>query len=67
MQVLSAAPQLPYGSDPRQALAAARFVNDQYAELVSRQHDRFRAFAATPMPDVGESITEIGRALDARR
>ncbi len=64
MQVLSAAPQLPYGSDLQQAQAAARFVNDQYAELVSRHHDRFRAFAATPMPHVDESIGEMGRALD---
>ncbi len=64
MQVLSAAPQLPYGSDSQQAQAAARFVNDQYAELVSAHHDRFRAFAATPMPHVSESIAELGRALD---
>src|ERR1700745_291848 len=64
MQVLSAAPQLPYGSDPRQAQAAGGFVNAQYAELVAKHHDRFRAFAATPMPHVGESITEMGRALD---
>jgi aminocarboxymuconate-semialdehyde decarboxylase len=64
MQVLSAAPQLPYGSDPQQARAAARFVNDQYAELVSKHHDRFRAFAATPMPHISESIGEMGRALD---
>jgi 6-methylsalicylate decarboxylase len=64
MQVLSAAPQMPYSSDLQQAQAAARFVNDQYAELVSKHHDRFRAFAATPMPHVGESIGEMGRALD---
>src|ERR1700751_5794690 len=64
MQVLSAAPQLPYGADLQLAQAAARFVNDQYAELVSKHHDRFRTFAATPMPHVGESIAEMGRALD---
>jgi aminocarboxymuconate-semialdehyde decarboxylase len=64
LQVLSAAPQLPYGADAEQAQAAARFVNDQYAELVSRHHDRFRAFAATPLPHIDESITETGRALD---
>jgi 6-methylsalicylate decarboxylase len=64
MQVLSAAPQMPYGSDPQQAQAAARYVNDQYAELVAKHHDRFRAFAATPMPHIGESIGEMGRALD---
>jgi hypothetical protein len=36
MQVLSVNPQMPHASDSRQAQAAARFVSDQYAELVSR-------------------------------
>ena len=64
MQVLSACPQLPYGEDGKKAAKAARFVNDQYAELVERQPDRFRAFAALPMPHVEESVGEMGRALD---
>jgi predicted TIM-barrel fold metal-dependent hydrolase len=63
MQVLSACPQLPYGEDGKKAAGAARFVNDQYAELVQRQPDRFRAFAALPMPHVEESVGEMGRAL----
>jgi hypothetical protein len=49
MQVLSACPQLPYGEDRQKAAKAARFVNDQYAGLVQRHPDRFRAFAALPM------------------
>jgi 6-methylsalicylate decarboxylase len=64
MQVLSAAPQLPYALDRAKAVAAARFVNDRYAALVASHPDRFRAFAATPMPQVDDSLTEIGRALD---
>jgi 6-methylsalicylate decarboxylase len=64
MQVLSAAPQMPYAADQQKAVAAARFVNDQYAAVVADHHDRFRAFAATPMPHVDESIAEIGRAMD---
>ena len=64
MQVLSAAPQLPYGEDREKAVTAARFVNDQYAALVTEHPDRFRAFAATPMPHIDESIAEMGRALD---
>jgi 6-methylsalicylate decarboxylase len=64
MQVLSACPQVPYFEDGKQAARAARFVNDQYAALVQRQPDRFRAFAALPMPQVEESIGEMGRALD---
>jgi 6-methylsalicylate decarboxylase len=39
-------------------------VNDQYAALVEDHPDRFRAFAATPMPHIEESIAELGRALD---
>jgi 6-methylsalicylate decarboxylase len=64
MQVLSASPQLPHGEDREKAIRAARFVNDQYAQLVERHPDRFRAFAAIPLPHVDESISEMGRALD---
>jgi predicted TIM-barrel fold metal-dependent hydrolase len=64
LQVLSACPQLPYGQDGQQAVRAARFVNDQYAELVARYPDRFRAFAALPMPHLEESLGEMRRALD---
>jgi predicted TIM-barrel fold metal-dependent hydrolase len=64
IQVLSACPQSPYGQDKQKAARAARFVNDQYAELVQAQPDRFRAFAALPMPYVDEAIGEMRRALD---
>jgi predicted TIM-barrel fold metal-dependent hydrolase len=64
IQVLSACPQSPYGQDKQKAARAARFVNDQYAELAGRQPDRFRAFAALPMPHIEESVGEMGRALD---
>jgi 6-methylsalicylate decarboxylase len=64
MQVLSACPQSPYGEDADQATTAARFVNDQYADLVERHRDRFAAFAALPMPHIEESVGELRRALD---
>jgi len=64
IQVLSACPQVPYFEDEKNAARAARFVNDQYAELVRRQPDRFRAFAVLPMPHVEESVGELDRALD---
>jgi predicted TIM-barrel fold metal-dependent hydrolase len=67
MQVLSACPQMPYAEDAGKATRAARFVNDQYAELVGRHRDRFGAFAALPMPHVEESIGELRRALDELR
>jgi 6-methylsalicylate decarboxylase len=64
IQVLSACPQTPYGQDKQKAAKAARFVNDQYAELVQHHSDRFAAFAALPMPHLDEAVGEIGRALD---
>jgi 6-methylsalicylate decarboxylase len=67
MQVLSACPQLPYGEDAGKVTTAARFVNDQYAELAGDHRDRFRAFAALPMPHLAESIGELRRALDELR
>jgi 6-methylsalicylate decarboxylase len=67
MQVLSACPQLPYGEDRQKVASAARFVNDQYADLVQRLPDRFLAFAALPMPHLEESLGEMRRALDDLR
>jgi len=64
LQVLSACPQSPYGQDAKKAAGAARFINDQYADLAARYPDRFAAFAALPMPHPGESIGELRRALD---
>jgi 6-methylsalicylate decarboxylase len=64
MQVLSACPQMPYGQDQAKATAVAGFVNDQYAKLVQAYPDRFRAFAALPMPHLDQSIGELSRALD---
>jgi aminocarboxymuconate-semialdehyde decarboxylase len=62
MQVLSASPQMPYADDRDKAVAAARFVNDQYAAVTEGHPDHFRAFAAIPMPHINESIAELGRA-----
>jgi predicted TIM-barrel fold metal-dependent hydrolase len=64
MQILSASPQMPYAEDRDKAVAAARFVNDQYAAVAEHHPNHFRAFAAIPMPHIDESIAELGRALD---
>lgn len=64
MQILSACPQMPYSTDRNAAVRVARFVNDQYAAVVKAYPDRFRAFVATPMPNVEASIAEITRGLD---
>lgn len=64
VQILSAAPQLPYSEDIPAAVAAARYVNDEYAGLVKAHPDRFRAFAALPLPDTAAALAEMARALD---
>src|SRR5579859_3304649 len=64
MQVLCACPQMPYSDDAARAAKVATFVNDQYAALVERHRDHFRAFAALPMPHIPESVAEMSRALD---
>ncbi len=64
IQVLSAAPQLPYGGDAARTAAAARYANDEYGAVVSSHPDRFRALTATPMPDIDAAISEIGYAID---
>jgi 6-methylsalicylate decarboxylase len=64
LQVLSACPQMPYSDDAAGAAKVATFVNDKYADLVERHPDRFRAFAALPMPHADIAIAELGRALD---
>jgi len=64
LQVLSAAPQLPHGPDRAAAVDAARYVNDQYAELAARHPGRFRAFASLPLPHIDAAAAELARALD---
>lgn len=64
MQILSAAPQLPHFADEASAVRAARFVNDEYAAVISVHPDRFRAFAALPLPHVDAAVAELTRAMD---
>jgi 6-methylsalicylate decarboxylase len=64
MQILSAAPQLPYFEDREHAVISARFINDAYAEIVAQHPDRFAAYAVTPLPHVDASLEEMTRALD---
>ena len=63
-QVLSASPQLPHGPDEAATVDAARYVNDQYADLVARHPGRFLAFASLPLPHLDAAAAELARALD---
>jgi 6-methylsalicylate decarboxylase len=56
MQVLSATPASPHFEREADAVAAARWVNDEYADLVRRFPHRFRAFASLPLPHVDAAL-----------
>jgi predicted TIM-barrel fold metal-dependent hydrolase len=63
-QVLSMSAATPYLDDPKGALRAAQFINDEHA-LICRTHpDRFSFFAALPMPHVDAALEEIRRAFE---
>ncbi|MER5928737.1 amidohydrolase family protein [Streptomyces sp. NPDC002054] len=64
LQVLSVPPQSPHFTDEAQAVALARDANDAYARLVADRPDRFRAFAALPLPHTDAALRELGRAMD---
>lgn len=52
---------LPGAAD---AAALARDLNDNLAEVVAAQPDRFGFFATVPLPHLAESVDEVVRALD---
>lgn len=64
IQVLSAPPLAPYFERRDDAVSAARLINDAYADIVQRYPNRFRAFAAPPLPHIDDSLAEIRRCLD---
>jgi len=64
MQILSVTPASPHFERQADAVEAARLANDEYAALTRRFGDRFRAFAALPLPHTEAALTELERALD---
>ncbi|NWJ73939.1 amidohydrolase [Pseudonocardia sp. ICBG1122] len=63
-QVLSPANLLPAVADPADARAAAREINDLYADLVRRAPDRYAFFGVVPLPHVDAALIETARCLD---
>jgi 6-methylsalicylate decarboxylase len=63
-EILSVPFAVPSTTDEKKAVAAARYVNDAYADIVRRYPGRFAAFATVPLPFVDAAIAETGRALD---
>ncbi|MGZ9935578.1 amidohydrolase family protein [Streptomyces sp. NC-S4] len=64
LQVLSVAPQSPHLPGEAEAVAPARAANDSYAARATRFADRFRVFAARPLPHVDATLREVTRAPD---
>ncbi|HLG72262.1 MAG TPA: amidohydrolase family protein [Chloroflexota bacterium] len=64
MQVLSHGIMAPYAHEVVDAAQAARLTNDEYAELVQRMPERFKAFVSLPLPHVDASLAEMARGLD---
>jgi 6-methylsalicylate decarboxylase len=57
-------PGTTFLSNPADAVALARDLNDYTAAVVAARPDRFGFFATVPMPDVDRSVAEIERTLD---
>jgi 6-methylsalicylate decarboxylase len=64
MQVLSPAASPPYAEKEDDAVAAARLVNDSYADLARRYPGRLAAVVSLPLPHIDASLREMERGLD---
>jgi predicted TIM-barrel fold metal-dependent hydrolase len=62
-QILSMSAATPYFDDVESSIRAARFINDEHAELCRRYPDRFSFFATLPMPHVDACLIELDRAM----
>jgi 6-methylsalicylate decarboxylase len=64
MQVLSPAASPPYAEKEADAVAAARLINDAYAELAAKHPGKFNAVVSLPLPHIDASLREMERGLD---
>ena len=64
MQILSPAASPPYAEKEADAVAAARLINDAYAELARKYQGRFNAVVSLPLPHIDASLREMERGLD---
>src|SRR5438874_9194056 len=62
MQVLSPAASPPYAEKEADAVAAARLINDAYAELAAKHPGRFTAVVS--LPHIDAALREMERGLD---
>jgi len=64
LQVLSPAASPPYAEKEADAVAAARLINDTYAELGARHPGKFAAVVSLPLPHIDAALREMERGLD---
>ena len=64
LQVLSPAASPPYAEREADAVAAARLLNDSYAELAAKYPGRLAAVVSLPLPHIDASLAEMERGLD---
>src|SRR5215475_4356648 len=64
LQVLSPAASPPYAEKEADAVAAARLINDTYAELAQKHPGKFNAVVSLPLPHIDASLREMERGLD---
>jgi aminocarboxymuconate-semialdehyde decarboxylase len=64
LQVLCVGANQPYFGKVEDAVAAARFLNDLYADVCKGYSGRFVTFGALPLPHVDAAIQEVGRCLE---
>jgi predicted TIM-barrel fold metal-dependent hydrolase len=64
MQVLSPAASPPYAEKEADAVAAARLINDSYADLAARYPGRLAAVVSLPLPHIDAALREMERGLD---
>src|SRR3989442_4818671 len=67
MQILSPAASPPYAEKEADAVAAARLVNDAYAELAREHPGRFNARVSLPLPHIHASLRQLERGLGQLR
>src|SRR5262249_52048943 len=63
-EVRSPAARAPYAEKEADAVAAARLINDTYAELAQKYPGRFNAVVSLPLPHIDASLREMERGLD---
>ena len=63
-QILSMSAATPYLDNSAASVEAARFLNDELAQLCRTHPEQFSFFATLPMPHVDASLEELRRSLD---